>query len=407
MDPALRRRALFWTPAVAALALALVWLFKPQPIAVDLATVRRGPLQVTVSDEGETRVRDMFVVSASITGLMRRVELEPGDKVVANETIIARLEPSVPMFLDERAAAEASAGVDAAAAARSLAEAQLRHAEAERDFAESELRRLRALASRETISENDLDSASRRAKTAVAAVEEAKAAVRMRESEFNQAHARLLNPGQAKRSAKDCDCVLVYSPVSGSVLRVLQESEGIVSAGTPIVEMGDPRSLEVEVDLLSEEAVRVRPGQRALIEGWGGQAPLEGVVRRVEPFGFTKVSALGIEEQRVNVIIDLTSAYEQWQSLGHGYRVEPHIIVWESRDEIVAPLSALFRDGENWAVFVSNGGRASLRHVQIGQENGVYAQIMDGITPGERIVLHPNDRVSDGVRIEERSSQAT
>ncbi len=407
MNSTLKRRLYFWLPALALFALTLIWLFRPLPIAVDLAIVERGPLQVSVSDEGEMRVRDMFVVSASITGLMRRVELEPGDPVVANETIIARLEPSVPMFLDERATAEASAGVDAAAAARSFAEAQLRRAEAEREFAESELKRLKALASRQSISENELDAAARRAKTAVAAVQEAKAALKMRESELHQARARLLNPAQAKRAAKDCDCVLVYSPISGSVLRVLHKSEGVVSAGTPIVEIGDPRSLEVQVDLLSEEAVRVRPGQRALIEGWGGTTRLEGVVQRIEPFGFTKVSALGIEEQRVNVIIDLTSPYEAWRSLGHGYRVEPRIVVWESRDEILAPLAALFRDGDKWAVFISERGRAALRHVDIGQQNGVVAQITSGVVPGERIVLHPNDRISAGVRIEERSLEAT
>lgn len=405
MASAARRRAIFWIPAGVLLVAALAWLFRPQAVAVDFAVVERGPLQVTVSDEGEARVRDVFVVSAPVPGLMRRVELEAGDHVTANETVIARLEPSVPMFLDERAVAEARAAVDAAAAARKFAEAQVRRVEAEREFAGSELRRLRALATRQSISQNDLDAAERRDKTAVAAVAEAAANVKMRESEYQQARARLLNPNQARRAAKDCDCIVVHSPISGSVLRVRLESEGIVAAGTAILEIGDPHNLEIQVDLLSEEAVSVRVGQRAVIEAWGGPASLEAVVRRVEPFGFTKVSALGVEEQRVNVRIDLTEPHERWRRLGHGYRVEPHIVLWESPDVLRVPLPALFRDHEDWAVFVEERGRAVLRKVQLGRENGTHAQIVAGLAAGERIVVHPNDRIADTVRIVARVAE--
>lgn len=398
------RRLLVWTPVVILLATALVWLFRPKPVPVDLSEVRQGALQVTISDEGEARVRDVFVVAAPVTGLMRRVELEAGDHVTANETVIARLEPSVPMFLDERAVAEARAGVDAANAATKFAQAQLRRAEAERDFAEAELKRIRALANRQSVSRNDLDAAERRAKTTVAAVSEAIASLRMRESEYAQARARLLNPSGTKKAAKDCDCVLVYSPTSGSVLRVLQESEGIVSAGTSILEIGDPADIEVQVDLLSEEAVRVRAGQRVLVQGWGGAGSLAGVVRRVEPFARTKVSALGIEEQRVNVLIDLTEPRERWRRLGHGYRVQPSIVVWETSSAVQVPQSALFRDGEQWAVFTVEQGVAKLRHVTVGQHNDTDVQVVSGLMPGERIVLHPNDRIIDGTRIVERSA---
>jgi HlyD family secretion protein len=364
--------------------------------------VERGPLEVTISDEGETRVRDVFVVSAPVAGLMRRVELKAGDRVAANETIIARLEPSVPMFLDERAMAEAKANVDAAGAARKFSEAQERRMQAELEFAESELRRLRALATRQSISQNELDAAERRAKTAAAAVAEAQAAVRMRASEYQQARARLLNPAEAKRAAQDCDCVLVRSPVAGSVLRVLQESEASIAAGTPILEIGDPRNLEIKVDLLSEEAVRVRPGQRVVIDSWGGSAPLRATVRRIEPYGYTKVSALGIEEQRVNVIVDLLEPYETWRRLGHGYRVEPRIVVWESQDTLRVPLSALFRQQGDWAVFVAKEGRAVLRKVRIDHQNGSQVQIIGGLDVGERIVLHPNERIVAGSRIRTR-----
>ncbi|HEY0682239.1 MAG TPA: HlyD family efflux transporter periplasmic adaptor subunit [Steroidobacter sp.] len=397
------RRMIIWAPLVLLLVAALLWLFRPKPVAVDVSEVRQAALQVTISDEGEARVRDVFVVSAPVAGLMRRVELKAGDHVIPNQTVIARLEPSVPMFLDERSLAEARAGVDAADAATKFAKAQLGRAEAERDFAQSELRRLRALASRQSISQNDLDSAERRAKTAIAAVAEANASLRMRESEYAQARARLLNPTKVTKAAKDCDCVIVHSPVSGSVLRVLQESEMVVAAGTPILEIGDPANMEIQVDLLSEEAVRVRAGQRVLVKGWGGPGALAGVVRRVEPFAYTKVSALGIEEQRVNVLIDLTEPRERWRRLGHGYRVQPSIVVWESDRAVQVPQPALFRDGERWAVFVVENDIARLRHVAVGQYNDTHVEVASGLTTGERIVLHPNDRIGEGTRLVARS----
>ncbi len=398
------RRMLVWAPVLILLVVSLLWLFRPKPVAVDLSEVREGALQVTISDEGEARVRDVFVVAAPVTGLMRRVELEAGDHITANETVIARLEPSIPMFLDERAVAEARAAVDAANAATEFAQAQLRRAEAEREFSESELKRMRALASRQSVSLNDLDAAERQAKTAIAAVAEANASLRMRESEYVQARARLLNSSGAKMVAKDCDCVLVYSPASGSVLRVLQESEGIVAAGTSILEIGDLENMEIQVDLLSEEAVRVRAGQHVLVDGWGGSESLAGVVRRVEPFARTKVSALGIEEQRVNVLIELTEPRERWGRLGHGYRVQPSIVVWEENSAVQVPQSALFRDGEHWAVFAVEGGVARLRRVIVGQHNETDVQVVSGLAPGERIVLYPNDRIVDGTRLVERGA---
>ena len=401
MTPA-TKRALFWTPPAAVLALALAWLFRPDAVPVDLATVERGPLTVSVSDEGETRVRDVYVVSAPVPGRMRRIDLEAGDEVVADSTVVARIEPSDPTFLDVRSAAEARAGVDAAAAARTHASAQVSRAQAELDFARAELERMRTLARSHTVSANDLDAAERRAKTAIAALAEAEAERKVRESEYQVARARLLSPAAARRRGDDCDCVTVYSPVSGAVLRVVTESEGVVQAGAPLLEVGSPEQLEVVVDLLSADAVRVETGQRVVIEAWGGEQPLAGRVRRVEPFGFTKVSALGIEEQRVNVVIDITEPRERWLRLGHGYRVEPRIILWETDDVLRVPLSALFRHGERWAVFVEQDGRAVLREVDIGQGNGLEAEVRGGLAAGERIVLHPGDRVSEGARLVER-----
>jgi HlyD family secretion protein len=344
----------------------------------------------------------MFVVSASLTGHMRRIELEAGDRVIAGETIVARIEPSDPSFLDRRSEAELRAGIRASEAARVHAAAELRRAQAERDFAVTELKRYEGLAASRTISQNDLESARRRARTAEAAVDEAVAGLRVRESELDQAQARLLAPGKGVDPHADCDCIIVKSPVSGNVLQVLAESEGIVASGTPLVEIGDPGKLEVVTDLLSTEAVKVRTGQRALIEGWGGDDALEGVVRRVEPYGFTKVSALGVEEQRVKVIIDITEPAERWRHLGHGYRVEPRIVLWESNDVLKVPLSSLFRQGGAWAVFVIRDGRARLQAVTIGNMNGIDAEVLAGVAAGDAVVVHPSDRVSDGARIEPR-----
>ncbi len=397
-----QRRFLLWLPVAVALALVLAWLFRPAPVAVDFAVVARGPLSVTVSDEGETRVRDVFVVSAPVPGLMRRIELEPGDPVTALETVVAQIEPGDPSLLDVRSDAEARAGVQAAEAAQAYAKAEVTRAVAELEFARSELRRFSGLAERNSISANDLDAARRRESIARAGLDEAKARLGVQTSELARARARLLNP-RSRRPDADCACVNVRSPVTGQVLRVLKESEGVVSSGTPLLEVGDPRNLEIVVDLLSTDAVQVRPGQRVEIEGWGGAGPLEGAVRRVEPFGFTKISALGIEEQRVNVIIDLVAPPERWRSLGHGYRVEPNIVLWESGDALQVPLSALFRAGERWAVYVERGGRAELRTVEIGQQNGLAVQILAGLEGGERVVVHPSDRVSAGSRLTERS----
>ena len=395
------KRLLFWAPLAVALAVALLWVFRPAAVAVDFSEVARGPLAVSISDEGETRVRDMYVVSAPVSGHLRRIDLEAGDSVVADQTVVAQIEPSDPAFLDVRSAAEARAGLDAAAAARTHAEAQVRRAQAELEFAQSELQRIRALARSHTVSENDLDSAERRAKTTDAALAEARAGLKVRQSEYQVARARLMTPA-SRRGTSDCDCVSVYSPVSGEVLQVLTESERVVQSGAPLVEIGDPGKLEIVVDVLSADAVRVQPGQRAVIEAWGGARPLEGVVRRVEPFGFTKVSALGIDEQRVNVVIDIKEPRRQWQRLGHGYRVEPRIVLWESRDVLKVPLSALFRQGQQWAVFVAQNQRAVLRPVEIGHENGLEAEVVSGLEAGERVVLHPGDRVSPGVRLQER-----
>lgn len=398
---AAQRRIAFWAPIVITGMLVLFWLFRPEAVPVDFADVNRGPIEVSISDEGETRVRDVFVVSAPLPGLMRRIALKPGDDVVAGSTVVARIAPSDPAFLDRRSEGESRAAMRAAEAGLNLARAALDRAEAERDFAASEAGRYRELAAANTVALNELEAAERRNRTAAAAMEEARANLQVRSFELEQANARLLSPLRA--SDADCaECLDVYSPVSGSVLRVLQESEAVVTSGTPLLEVGNPADLEIVVDLLSSDAVRVEPGQRVLVEAWGGEGTLNGVVRRIEPFGFTKVSALGIEEQRVNVRVELTDPPQRWQRLGHGYRVEPRIVLAAVESVLTVPRGALFREGGDWAVFVLDNGRAVLRTVELGLQNGLAAEIRSGLSEGERVVLQPGERVSPNVRLTER-----
>jgi len=397
-----QKRLLLWGVIGAGVLLALFAAFRPQPVPVDLQEAKRGELVVTVDEEGETRVRDVFVLSAPVAGRMQRIEAEAGDDVRANETVLAEIEPVDPTFLDYRSEAQAQAAVRSAESATALAQAGVDQAQAELDFARAELDRARELIVDNTISQRDLDEAEKQLKTAKAAYATRLAALQVRRFELESAEAVLLSPAQGRERSGECECVPITSPVDGVVLRLLEESEGVVQAGEPLIEIGDSRDLEIVVDLLSADAVKVKPGQRVIIDGWGGDTPLEGRVRRVEPFAFTKVSALGIEEQRVNVIVDFTSDRDAWARLGHGYQVDLRIVLWEAADVIRLPLTALFRDGDQWAVFVDTGGTAELRQVEVGQRNGLEAQITGGLEPGEVFVSYPGDRVMDGVAITSR-----
>jgi HlyD family secretion protein len=336
-----------------------------------------------------------------VAGRLRRIEAHVGDPVVANETVLARIEPVDPAFLDPRSETQARAAVRAAESALELARAEVQEARAEYEFAQAEYRRARELIKSGTISARDADAAERAWRTGTAAVATAEAALQVRTYELQQARAQLLSPA-APRERDVPDWVGVRAPRDGRILRVVNDSERVVAAGELLIEIGDPADLEVVVDFLSTDAVQVDAGQRVLLERWGLDRALEGRVRRVEPYGFTKVSALGIEEQRVNVVIDLTSPREQWERLGHGYQVEARVVLWQGDDVVTVPLTALFRDGEDWAVFVDDGGRASLRHMKVGHRNSVDAEIVEGLAAGERVVLHPSDRVVAGIRIATR-----
>ncbi len=393
------KRLLMWTLAALILVIGLAWAFTPRPVRVDLVTALQGSMVVTVDEEGETRVHDIFTLSAPVAGRIRRIEAHPGDAVVADETILAQIEPGDPTFLDPRGEAQARAAIHAAEAARTLAAAEVDQAEAEFEFARSELSRARELVADGTISRRELDDAERAHKTTRASLATTRAALQMRKFELERARAQLVSPTETQARHGECECVPITAPVSGRVLNVADQSERVIGAGESIMQIGDPADMEIVVDFLSADAVQIEAGQRVIIENWGGAQPLSGRVQRVEPFGFTKISALGIEEQRVNVVIDFVSAADQWQRLGHGYQVEARVVLWEGEAVLTVPLTALFRQDGDWALFVEHEGRAELRRIEMGQSNGLVAEITAGLAAGDRVIVHPSDRVVDGVRI--------
>jgi HlyD family secretion protein len=385
------------------IAALIVWALLPQPVPVDMATINKGPLEVTVEDEGVTRIREVYTVSSPILGKMLRSPREVGDKVVANKTLVAEIEPTAPTFLDVRSQRVNEAAVHAAQAAVDLAEAQIKQAKSQLEFARNDLRRAEELAASKTISARALEKAKLDVDSAEAAVASAVATLEVRRRELESAKARLIQPGEDNTGERTAArFIQVRSPINGVVLKIVAESEQVVQPGAPLVEIGDPGDLEIAVDFLSRDAVRIKPGAAARIESWGGDKMLAARVKRIEPTGFTKVSALGIEEQRVKVILDFTGPESEWRQLGHGFRVIARVVVWHSDDVLQVPLGALFREGENWAVFVVADGRAQRRLVKIGERNLHAARVLDGLKPGEQVVLHPSDRVHDGVRLEPR-----
>jgi len=395
-------------PGVAALLVlaGLVYAFWPRPIPVSLTRAERAPLMVTIEDEGETRVKEVYTISAPLSGRVARFGGHVGDSVTAGKTVVATIRPSDPSLHDVRTHSELEAAVRAAEAARDLARAHMASAAAARDFAEAEFKRSRDLAERGTVSRSVLDRARMEARTKAAELAEARAELRVREFQLETAKATLLSPESAPAAKTgDLCCFQVRAPVSGTILRIIRESEAVVQAGAPLVEIGDPADLEIVVDLLSTEAVKVSAGDAVLIDGWGGAGSLNGRVRRVEPFGFTKVSALGIEEQRVNVVVDFTDPPKLWSRLGHGYRVVTRIVRWRGENVLQVPLSALFRSRGAWSLFRVEDGRARLTRVGVGHMNVRTAEIRAGLKAGDTVLLHPSDRIEDGVRVVARATR--
>jgi HlyD family secretion protein len=389
------RRVLISIAVIGVLLAVALW---PTPAAVELGVVSRGPLVVTVDEEGMTRVRDRFVVSSPVAGRVLRIELEPGDDVARGQAV-ARVLAETPPLLDARTRAEAQAAVESARAAVGRAQAEEQRARAALAQLQRELMRTRELAESGAVSRQELEAAEADVRVAEESVSAAAFAAQAAASELQRAQARLAPPPGPETAGR---VVTVAAPVDGVVLRRLRESETVVPAGEALLEIGDPRVLEIVADLLSTDAVRIRPGARAMIEEWGGDKPLDARVRRIEPSGFTKISALGVEEQRVNVVLDFVDRAVASAALGDGYRVEVRIVLWEAAAVTKVPTSALFRDGEAWAVYTVDQGRARRASVDIGHQTAQEAEVVAGLAEGVRVILHPPDTLEDGARIEER-----
>lgn len=391
--------------AAAAFLIAAGFFFamRTKPVPVDAGTVTRGALIVTVDEEGKTAIKNIFAVASPIAGKVLRSPVKTGDVVEKGKSIVALIQPPPPALIDVRSKAELESAAQSAAASLSLAEAELAQSNADLHFAQADLTRARELSKRAVASERTLQKAEIEVETKTAAVARANANVALRKRELESAQVRLLTPDQSfvERLVEIACCFEVKSPESGRVLKVIAESEAIVQSGAPLVEIGNPQDLEVSVELLSSDAVRVERGAKAVLDGWGGPA-LPAHVTKVYPSGFTKISALGIEEQRVKVLLDFDGAKDERARLGHDFKVFVRIEVYQNPEALRVPLAALFRRGESWGVFVIEDGVARERRIEIGERNPAYAEVHSGLKEGEHIVLHPSDQVSDGARVAER-----
>lgn len=383
--------------AVVALVAYTLW---PRPVEVDLARIERGDLRVTVDEDGMTRIREKYVVSAPLAGRLARVTLDEGDEIIAGATALAAIDPSDPSLLDPRARAEAQSRIRAAEAGLERAQADLGRAGAALELAQNDLVRVREAFERDAAKRRELDEAVADATIRTQESRAAEFSLEIARFELEQARAAMMHSSD-NTDAADWRFE-IQAPISGRVLRVLQESAAVVQPGTPLLEVGDPRNLEVVVDVLTSDAVGIRPGTTVLLEHWGGEWPLSGAVRLIEPAAFTKISALGVEEQRVNVIIDLTDPPQQREALGDGYRVEARILTQEAMNVLKVPTGAVFRHADSWAVYVVESGRARRRNVELASRSGAEAQIRAGLDEGEMVILYPSDRVQEGTRIVQR-----
>lgn len=382
-----------WTGGVGLLLLIVAGLW-PSAQPVEIATISRGPMVVTVDEEGMTRVKNRYVVASPVGGLLRRIEWKPGAPVEAGKTVLAVLDIRAADMLDARAFAQAEARVQGATAAYDQVAAQLQSAEAAAHLAHTEFIRVSQLFQAGSVSKQEFDAAELRDTSAAQNGRAAGFALRVTEFELQQARAVLQTGDHAAG-----DPLVISSPVSGRILRVFQESERVVTAGLPLVEVGDSTDLEARIEVLSRDAVGINPGARAEMLKWGGSQSLTGRVRVIEPAAFTKISALGVEEQRVNVIVDFLDPLSERPTLGDAYRVEARIVTWEANDVLKAPAGAVFQQGNAWRTYVLAGGSAKLRAVLVGRSNGLETEIRDGLKEGEKVIVYPGDKIADGVRV--------
>ncbi len=395
-SPTRLSRILFWGIVGVVILAGAYWVLRPQPVPVDLGTVTRGPLRVTLDHEGQTRVRERYTISAPVGGRVLRIGLEPGDPVQAGRTELAALLSMPAPLLDARTRAEAEARVKTATSSLEQARAALEQARTAAAFASQERERATRLFAADALSARERDAAENEARARAQAVDVAEAAARAAENELDVARAALTATSDGRRASGAP--VVLTAPIDGVVLRRFRESESVVAAGEPLVELGSLDTLEIVADFLSGDAVRMQPGMPVLIERWGGGSTIAGAVRRVEPSGFTKISALGVEEQRVNVIVDFTDPPEVWQALGDGYRVDVRVVIWEAGNVLRVPASALFREGDAWHAYVLGPDAVvSSRQVDVGRETGLEVEVRSGLAEGDQVVLYPSDRVADGV----------
>lgn len=394
----LLRKLLLWGFFIGLIGFVAYGL-KAKPIPVETASVTRGPLTVSVLEEGKTRIRNRYVVAAPVSGNMRRVTLKAGDEVKANETVLTVIEPGLAPLLDARSQAQAEARIAGATAARAQAEQSLEMARTSAQFAKAGWDRVKSNATVGSISITDRDNIEREALMREREVRAGEFALKVADFELAQAKAALL---QLTKPEATGAVVEVRAPVSGRVLKVQQESAMIVAAGTPLLEVGDPADLEIEAEILSRDAVAIRVGAEVLVEQWGGEAVLKARVRRIEPAAFTKVSALGVEEQRVIVLSDLDSPPESARVLGDRYRVEVRVAVWKDADVLLVPSGALFREGREWKTFVLRAGKAAEVVVQTGRTDGKVTQVLGGLNVGDLVLMHPPDVVADGSDVVQR-----
>jgi HlyD family secretion protein len=390
-----------WLRRGAALSVALallgfiVYAWVPKPIAVDVVTARRGSMRVTVDEVGKTRVKDRYAVSAPLTGSVERIVLRPGDEVKAGQ-VLAHLLSTEPPLLDARTRAQSEARVATATANRLQALAAVERAQTAAEHAGHDLENAERLAKSGAVSSEDAEHARVDKRLRDEELASARFALQVTDHELEVARLALRRSGRAKND----ETIDIVSPVAGRVLRVIQESAGVVQGGAPLVEVGDPTALEIVSDVLTTDAVNVHSAARVAIERWGGDHALQGHVRTIEPSAFTRVSALGVEEQRVHVVVDLDDPQDAWAALGDGFRVELRIVTWEGANVLAIPSSAAFRRGDGWAAFVASEGVARVRPITPGRRNAADVQVLMGIDEGARVLVHPTDRVEDGVRIE-------
>ena len=385
----------------AALLVLLFQALRTSPIAVETGTVTRGPLTVTVLEEGKTRIRHRYLITPPVAGYLNRVPLRAGDRIEAGKTVLATVQPQPAGFLDPRARAEAEARVKASEAARMQRETQIERVRAALDLAQKEMVRAKELKKSGAIAAKDWDTAESQVSMLTRDLNTAQFAMQVSEFELAQARAAL-NQVQTPQT-ENIDPLKIIAPVDGYVLNVFEESARMVMAGTQIMEVGDHTDLEAEIELLSSDAVGVQPGADVSIEQWGGEKPLRGKVTVVEPGGYTKVSALGVEEQRVKVRVNFLDPLPPGTTLGDRFRVEARIVTWHGENVLQVPTGALFRRGGDWMTFLFEGGKARQAKVEIAHNNGVAAEVRSGLTQGQRVILHAPDAVADGAKVEART----